>query len=67
MDEIVNAINSLTDFVSNFFEQVLSFLSSCLDVVLYIWSILQTMWYWLVTLLSSTYDLIVELFTSWLF
>ena len=65
--DVVNAINNLTDYVSNFFEQVLSFLGSCLDVVLYIWSILQTMWYWLVTLLSSTYDLIVELFTSWLF
>ena len=71
MESIFYAISNFRQGVSNWFSQFYTMLSwffdNVLDLLAYAWSIITSVWYWLTTLLSWVYDLIEQLFTSWIF
>ena len=54
-DSIVNAISNFTLKISGFFEPII-------NVVWYIISIVKTLWFWLTSLLTSSFELFKEVF-----
>lgn len=54
-DDIVNSISNLTLKITNFFEPII-------NVVWYIISIVKTLFFWLTSLLSSSFELFKEVF-----
>ena len=67
IDSIINLGNTISDWFSQFFFQITKFFNWILAVLSYIWSMLKSLRYWLTTLVSWTYDMIVDLFDSNLF
>ena len=74
MDWIQNLFNSINNFrvwlsswFSSFYSLISSFFVSVWNILWYIRSIFQTLWYWLTTLLSSVYDTILKVFDTSIF
>ena len=55
------------EYLQYLYNSFVSFSNSVVSVLSYIWSILQSMWYGATTLMTWIFDLVNQIFTSWLF
>lgn len=55
------------EWLSNIYNVFNTFTQWVMNVLSYIRSILQGLWYWLQTLLTWIYDLVWDVFNSWIF
>ena len=55
------------DWLQRIYNAIISFKDWVFNVFSYIFDILTTLWFWLTSLLSQIYDIVVEIFNSPLF
>ena len=49
------------------YTKISMFVNAIINILAYIRDILQSLWYWLTTLLTWVMDIIEKIFTSWIF